>query len=142
MALIPTFEGYCKIESLCDASSLAEDLAQEVFWSSSLGIPNWILLGWINLLNGDDDSDDEGEPLSTCLIDEALSCTVGAMQAIYNTTSVTMQDSVLQALKWTLECREALHDTAMSRLNQPELTSLQKCTLRIAMTAFDRHTRY
>lgn len=102
--------------------SLAEDLAEEVFGANNL-FPNWIMSGWIDLPCDDDGSNDGGESLYTKLIDEARLCTLGAMQAIYdNHAGVIAHESVLKALKRTFECRKELHDTVMSRLNQPHLT--------------------
>ena len=84
--LIAAFEPHCQPGSSRGASSLAEDLAEEIFDASSLSnlFPNWISSGWIDLPDESDASYDGNEPIHTRLLDDAQLCTFGAMQAIYH----------------------------------------------------------
>jgi hypothetical protein len=105
--------------------TLGEDLAEEVFNRSCVSIlfPNWISSGWIDLTSDDEESDDENESNYTHLMGRAQVCTLNALRALYdNHADVVDHDLALQALQRTFECRKALHDTVMNRLNQPNLT--------------------
>jgi hypothetical protein len=105
--------------------TLAKDLAEEVFSRSCVSnlFPNWISSGWIDLASDDEESDHENGLTYTHLIGDAQVCTLNALRALYdNHADVVDHDLALQALQRTFECRKALHDTVMNRLNQPNLT--------------------
>lgn len=95
-----------------------------MFRSSCVSIlfPNWISLGWISPPS-DGESDDENEPNYTNLMGGAQVCILNALRSLYDSNAdMVDHDLVLQALQQTLECRKALHNTVMNRLNQPNLT--------------------
>lgn len=114
-----TFENY-----LNGSSSFVEELACEVFSASAIHniFPNWIMSGWIDPLSDDEDSDDE-EPTYISLIHESKQQAMSAMKSIYeDRVNVVGEDTAVQALKSMFNCRKVIHDEAMDRLNQSELT--------------------
>jgi hypothetical protein len=139
---VAAFKYHCQPQprSFLGNENLAEDLAEEVFMDSGLSnlFPNWIASGWIDIPSDDDDSDDEGAPIYTHLLDEAQVCTLDAMRALYDSSTDTVEhDLVLKALKRTFECRKELHDTVMSRLNQPNVTDRTGMGPFFAKTCFE-----
>jgi hypothetical protein len=123
---IAALEVYCQHDSSPSVSRLVEELAKEVFQSSDVTnlILNWISSGWIDFSGSDVAFDNEKKLNVTHLLNEARLCTLNAMRALYdNLLCVAAHDSVFQSLKLIFECRKKLHETVMSRLNQPNLTN-------------------
>lgn len=109
---------------LYDSSSFVEKLADKVFDDSTIGnmFPNWILSGWIDPLSDDEDSDDDEATYLTFML-ESKQQTMSTMKSIYDDRANVADGAVaVQALKSTFDCRKAIHDEVMDRLNQPGLT--------------------
>lgn len=119
-------QGFCNAfeNYLYNGASFVDNSAHYTFQVSAIGslFHKWLSSERIDPLGDDEDSDGE-EPTYVNLMHGSKQQTMSAMKSTYEGhANISDEGSAVQALKSLLDCRKAIHDEVMERLNDPELT--------------------